>query len=53
MLEIVSELIACLEPCDMPHEGGIQPLRACGTQFVSHKMDTIAQLGFVHIFPTS
>ena len=36
--EVVSELRQCLEPTDLPTEGGNRPLRACGTQFITHKV---------------
>ena len=42
--EVVSELSACLEPTDMPREGGNKPLRACGTRFVTHKVAAMGRL---------
>ena len=44
-LEIVAEeLRACLEPSEMPSQGGSRPLRACGTRFVAHKVATLGRL---------
>ena len=42
--EVVDELRVCLEPSELPLQGGNRPLRACGTRFVAHK---IAALGRV------
>ena len=42
--EVVDELRVCLEPSELPLQGGNCPLRACGTRFVAHK---IAALGRV------
>jgi hypothetical protein len=36
--EVVSALRECLEPTDLPMEGGNRPLRACGTRFITHKI---------------
>ena len=36
--EIVDELKACLDPSELPLQGGNRPLRACGTRFVTHKV---------------
>ena len=36
--EVVSELRQCLDPTDLPIEGGNRPLRACGTRFITHKV---------------
>ena len=33
--EIVDELKACLDPSELPLQGGNRPLRACGTRFVT------------------
>ena len=35
---IIDELKSCLEPSEMPIQGGSCPLRACGTRFVAHKV---------------
>ena len=42
--DVVEELKACLEPAELPSNGGNRPLRACGTRFVAHK---VAALGRV------
>ena len=42
--DIIVELKSCLEPSEMPIQGGSCPLRACGTRFVTHK---VAALGRV------
>ena len=41
---MVEELRACLEPTEMPTRGGNQPLYACGTRFVSHKVAALGRL---------
>ena len=41
---VVEELRACLEPSEMPLQGGRRPLRACGTRFVAHKVATLGRL---------
>ena len=42
--EVVSELRQCLEPTDLPTEGGNRPLRACGTRFIAHKVVALARV---------
>ena len=42
--EVIAALRLCLEPGDLPNEGGNRPLRACGTRFVSHKVAAISRL---------
>lgn len=42
--EVIAALRPCLEPGDLPNEGGSRPLRACGTRFVSHKVAAIGRL---------
>ena len=42
--EVIAALRLCLEPGDLPDEGGSRPLRACGTRFVSHKVAAIGRL---------
>ena len=42
--EVIAALRPCLEPGDLPDEGGSRPLRACGTRFVSHKVAAIGRL---------
>ena len=44
MDEVVAELKECLEPSNMPMEGGNRPLRACGTRFIAHKVVPLARL---------
>ena len=34
----------CLEPSEMPSQGGSRPLRACGTRFVAHKVAALGRL---------
>ena len=41
---IVTELRACLEEVEMPNTGGIRPIRACGTRFISHKVDALERM---------
>ena len=41
---MVNELKACLDPSEMPHEGGRKPLRACGTRFIAHKTASLGRL---------
>ena len=36
--DVVSELKECLDPSEFPDDGGVRPLRACGTRFISHKV---------------
>ena len=36
--KVVEELKECLEPSEMPHDGGNCPRRACGTRFISHRV---------------
>ena len=43
-LNIVAELKQCLEPGDLPAEGGNRPLRACGTRFVAHKVAALERI---------
>ena len=40
--EVIAALKLCLEPGDLPNEGGSRPLRACGTHFVSPKLQVSA-----------
>ena len=42
--EVVNELKQCLEPTDLPVEGGNRPLRACGTRFVAHKVVALGRV---------
>ena len=42
--EVVEELKGCLQPTEMPKKGGTRPLRACGTQFVAHKVAALGRL---------
>ena len=42
--EVVAELKQCLEPGDLPAEGGNRPLRACGTHFVAHKVAALERI---------
>ena len=42
--EVVAELKQCLEPGDLPAEGGNRPLRACGTRFVAHKVEALKRI---------
>ena len=42
--QVVAELKQCLEPGDLPAEGGNRPLRACGTRFVAHKVAALREL---------
>ena len=42
--EIVDELKHCLEPSDLPVEGGNRPLRACGTRFIAHKVVALGRV---------
>ena len=42
--EVVVELKQCLEPMEMPQEGGNRPLRACGTRFIAHKVAALGRL---------
>ena len=42
--DIIVELKSCLEPSDMPLEGRRRPLRACGTQFVMHKVAALERI---------
>ena len=42
--EVVSELRQCLEPTDLPAEGGNRPLRACGTRFIIHKVVALGRV---------
>ena len=44
LLEVVDELKACLDPSEMPHQGGSRPLRACGTRFIAHKTAAFGRL---------
>ena len=48
LLEVVDELKACLDPSEMPHQGGSRPLRACGTRFIAHKTAALGRL--INIF---
>jgi len=41
---VIEELKTCLEPTDLPTTGGSRPLRACGTQFVAHKVAALGRL---------
>ena len=34
----------CLEPENVPGEGGNRPLRACGTRFVAHKVAALERI---------
>lgn len=42
--DIVAELKSCLEPDDIPTQGGDRPLRASGTRFVAHKVSALGRL---------
>ena len=41
---VVEELRACLEPSEIPSQGGSQPLRVGGTRLVAHKEATLGRL---------
>ena len=41
---MIEELRVCLEPSEMPSQGGSQPLHACGTRFVAHKVAALGRL---------
>ena len=41
---VVEELKACLEPTEIPTKGGNQPLHACGTRYVAHKVAALGRL---------
>ena len=41
---VVEELKSCLNPAEMPKQGGTRPLRACGTRFVAHKVAALGRL---------
>ena len=42
--DIITELKSCLEPSEMPIQGGSCPLRACGTRFVTHKVAALERV---------
>ena len=42
--DIIVELKVCLEPSEMPIRGGIRPLRACGTRFITHKVAALERV---------
>ena len=42
--DVVLELKHCLEPSEIPKEGGNRPLRACGTLFITHKVLALGRL---------
>ena len=42
--DIIFELKSCLEPSEMPIQGGSCPLRACGTRFVAHKVAALERV---------
>ena len=42
--DVVMELKHCLEPSEIPKEGGNRPLRACGTRFIAHKVLALGRL---------
>ena len=50
--EVVALLRMCLEDIEMPSSitGGNRPVRACGTQFVSHKVHVTVIRRFVDRF---
>ena len=41
---VIEELRVCLEPSEMPSQGGSRPLCACGTKFVAHKVAALGRL---------
>ena len=47
--EIAAEPQLCLEESELPRKGGNRPLRACGTQFVSHEVSTLASMVFISV----
>ena len=42
--DIIVELKSCLEPSEMPIQGGSRPLRACGTRFITHKVAALERV---------
>jgi len=42
--EVVAGLKECLDPSELPHEGGQRPLRASGTRFVAHKVGALERI---------
>ena len=42
--EIVEDLKQCMEDTEMPTKGGVRPLRACGTRFITHKVSALTRL---------
>ena len=42
--EIVDELTACLDPSELPLQGGNHPLRTCGTRSVTHKVFALGRV---------
>lgn len=42
--QIEDELKHCLEPSDLPVEGGNKSLRACGTRFTAHKVVALGRV---------
>ena len=42
--DVVEELRACIEPIELPKNGGDRPLRACGTRFVLHKVSALGRV---------
>ena len=44
LVDVVLELKHCLEPIEIPREGGNRPLRPCGTRFITHKVLVLSWL---------
>ena len=42
--EVVDELRACLEPSELPLQGGNCPLHACGTRFAAQKVPALGRV---------
>ena len=41
---MIEELKFCFEDSELPRAGGLHPLHACGTRFVSHRIAVLARL---------
>lgn len=44
LVDVVNQLKECLEISEMPKKGGNNPLRACGTRCVSHKVAALERI---------
>lgn len=42
--DVVSTLKECLSDCEFPAVGGIRPMHACGTRFVTHKVSALERI---------